>query len=61
MIAVPTRKNGVSGAVSSLVTSAGPGGSLRMQGLHGEVRTRLRGGVEQSDEPGPNRPRPIVT
>ncbi len=35
----------------------GPGGSLRMRGLPGEVRARLRGGVEQGDEPRPLRPR----
>ena len=29
----------------------GPGGSLRKCGLAGEVRARLRGGVEQGDEP----------
>ena len=38
----------------------GPRGSLCVRGLEGEVRERLRGGVDQGDEPGPLRPRLIA-
>ena len=38
-----------------------PGGSLCTGGLEGEVCERLRGGVEQGDEPGPFRPRVIIS
>ncbi len=41
------------------LAAAGPGGSLCVRGLEGEVCERLRGGVDQGDEPGPLRPRLI--
>ena len=37
----------------------GPRGGLCVRGLEGEVCERLRGGVDQGDEPGPLRPRLI--
>ncbi len=38
------------------LAAAGAGGSLCVRGFEGEICERLRGGVDQGDEPGPLRP-----